>query len=298
MAAQGAPEGCCCLQCVSTGEIGVAETNGKFSGLLRPGLKFLCMPFTYLAGRVSLRVQYLDVPCNTKTKDNVFVNVAVSVQYQVIEDKVYDAFYKLTDADEQITAYVFDVIRSAIPKLGLDEAFETKEQLALDVQGSLSEIMNKYGYSIVQTLVTDLTPDLRVKDAMNAINESKRLKEAAKEKAEADKILQVKAAEADAEAKYLSGTGVARQRKAIVDGLRDSIIVFAENVDGAAPRDVMDLLLLTQYFDMLKEVGHNPGTATVFLPNTGGDTTSQVRNGLLQAGAANKSTSALGVLRR
>mmetsp|Transcript_8283 Transcript_8283/g.31149 ORF Transcript_8283/g.31149 Transcript_8283/m.31149 type:complete len:297 (-) Transcript_8283:2950-3840(-) len=295
-----ATSGCCCVQCISTGEIGIKERNGRFAGLMHPGPSWVCCPFDYVAGRVSVRVQALDVNCETKTKDNVFVNVVVSVQYQVISEGVYEAFYKLSDADEQITAYVYDVIRSTIPRLDLDDAFESKEQVATDVRESLEEVMQKYGYRIIQTLVTDLTPDMRVKDAMNRINESKRLKEAAAEKAEADKILQVKAAEADAEAKYLSGTGVARQRKAIVDGLRDSILVFADNVEGTQPRDVMDLLLLTQYFDMLKEVGSNPGTATVFLPNGGSDLQSQVRNGLLQANSANKSSTGVltGAIRR
>lgn len=260
--------GCLCCTCVSTSEVAVKERFGRFSGLASAGLVCVCWPCENVAGHVSTRVQQLDVPCETKTKDNVFVSVVVSVQYEVIRDKVYDAWYRLTSPQEQIKAYVFDVVRSKMPKLDLDESFEDKEQIAIDVKDTLGPIMEEYGYKILQALVTDLVPDIKVKNAMNAINEARRLKEAAQERAEADKILQVKSAEADAESKYLSGVGVARQRRAIVEGLRDSILEFSGHVEGTTPKDVMDLLLLTQYFDMLKDVGANQNSSTIFLPHS------------------------------
>jgi len=276
----------CCIVCISTSEVGIVERLGKFVRLADAGINCFMCPLEYVADTVSLRIQQLEVKCETKTQDNVFVEVVVSVQYQVQKDKVFDAYYRLTRPDQQIRAYVFDTVRSVLPTMDLDQAFESKEEVAAAVKKSLKEIMDDYGYIIIQALITDLTPDIKVKNAMNEINASRRMKDANTERAEADKIQAVKAAEADAESKYLSGVGVARQRKAIVDGLRDSIMEFSGNVDGASPKDVIDLLLLTQYFDMLKDVGNHPMTNTVFLPHDGsGSSASGVRDGVLQAQA-------------
>jgi len=248
---------CCCLACVRTQEVGVVEDLGEFKRLLGPGLHFVLWPLESVVGRMSLRIQQLDVMCETKTKDNVFVKVGVAVQYRVIVDSAYDAFYRLTDPRNQVQSYVFDVVRSTVPKMELDEAFQAKEDVAEAVLTQLRDVMADYGYEIKQTLVTDLSPDARVKASMNEINASRRLKEAASHKAEADKIKQVKAAEAEAEARYLSGLGVARQRKAIVQGLQESVGAFSNQVEGATPKDVMDILLLSQYFDTLSTVGAN-----------------------------------------
>ena len=176
-------------------------------------------------------------------------------------------------------------MRSQLPTLELDAVFEAKEDLALAVKNALSETMSAYGFQILQALITDLDPDQRVKNAMNEINSSKRLKYAVAERAEGDKILQVKSAEAEAEAKYLSGVGVAKQRKAIVDGLRTSIVDFSDNIEGTSTKEVMDLLLLTQYFDCIRDVGQANHCKTTFVPisRTLGD---DVRNSLLQADAA------------
>ena len=171
------------------------------------------------------------------------------------QESAYDAYYRLSDPRGQIQSYVFDVVRSTVPRLELDEAFASKDEVAAATMDQLQSVMKDYGYEILNTLVTDLSPDARVKASMNEINASKRLKEAASHKAEADKVQQVKAAEADAEARYLSGLGVARQRKAIVKGLQASISEFSDEVDGVTSKDVMDILLLTQYFDTLKDVG-------------------------------------------
>mmetsp|Transcript_26693 Transcript_26693/g.55718 ORF Transcript_26693/g.55718 Transcript_26693/m.55718 type:complete len:283 (+) Transcript_26693:34-882(+) len=272
--------GCCCVYCVQTKSVAIVEQCSQYNSIARPGLNLIVPILCNVAGTMSLRIQQLDVYCETKTRDNVFVQVAVSVQYRVLTEKVYDAFYRLTDPTEQIRAYVFDVVRSTIPKMELDRAFESKEDIANQVQLQLSKVMNEYGYEIMESLVTDLSPDQRVKASMNEINASKRLKEASMHKADADKIRMVKAAEAEAEARHLSGTGVARQRKAIVDGLKESINDFKSDVKGTSPKDVMDLLLLTQYFDLLRDVGAN----TIFMqhePDAVSNLQGQVNKGFM-----------------
>lgn len=274
----------CCFT-VSTSEVGVIERFGKYSRLVQPGLNFVICPIEDLVGRLSFRVQQLDVRVETKTMDNVFITTVVSVQYQVLREKVYEAFYSLTNPAQQITSHVYDVIRAQLPTLELDAVFEAKEELALAVKNSLAETMSDYGYQILQVLITDLDPDARVKNAMNEINSSKRLKFAVAEKAEGNKILQVKSAEAEAEAKYLSGVGVAKQRKAIVDGLRSSIVDFSDGVQGASSKDVMDLLLLTQYFDAIRDIGAANHCKTTFVP-TSRSTGDDIRNSYLQAQSA------------
>lgn len=246
-----------CFICVRTQEVGVVEDLGNFKKLLDPGLHCIPFPLSQVAGTLSLRIQQLDVTCETKTKDNVFVKVEVAVQYRVVTESAFDAYYRLSDPRGQIQSYVFDVVRSTVPRMELDEAFASKNEIAQEVLQQLESVMKDYGYEILNALVTDLAPDARVKASMNEINASKRLKEAASHKAEADKVQQVKAAEADAEARYLSGLGVARQRKAIVEGLQSSISDFSDTVDGISSKAVMDILILTQYFDTLGAVGAN-----------------------------------------
>jgi len=249
---------CCgCIVCVRTQEVGVVEDFGQFKRLIDPGIHCILFPIQTVAGTLSLRIQQLDVYCETKTKDNVFVNVAVAVQFRVITEGAFDAYYRLSDPRGQIQSYVFDVVRSTVPRMELDEAFASKNEIADAALHQLESVMREYGYEILNTLVTDLSPDARVKASMNEINASKRLKEAAAHKAEADKVQQVKSAEAEAEARYLSGLGVARQRKAIVEGLQSSVNEFSGEVSGVSPKDVMDILMLTQYFDTLSAVGAN-----------------------------------------
>jgi len=249
--------GVCCVQCVRTQNIGVVEDLGQFKTLLSPGLHIVCWPIASVVGYLSLRVQQLDVLCETKSKDNVFVNIGVAVQYRVLAENAYDAWYRLTDPKGQIQAYVFDVIRSTVPRMELDTLFTSKEEIATAVLHQLKSVMKDYGYEIMESLVTDIRPDKRVMASMNEINASKRLKEAASHKAEAEKIRQIKAAEGEAEARYLSGLGVARQRKAIVQGIQKSVTEFSEDIPGATPKDVMDVLLLSQYFDTISAVGAN-----------------------------------------
>ncbi|KAK4781896.1 hypothetical protein SAY86_015998 [Trapa natans] len=244
----------CCIQ-VEQSTVAIKEGFGKFDDVLQPGCH--CLPWflgSQLAGHLSLRVQQLDVKCETKTKDNVFVNAVASVQYRALAEKASDAFYKLSNTKGQIQA----LIRASVPKLNVDDAFEQKNDIAKAVEVELEKAMSAYGYEIVQTLIVDIEPDQHVNRAMNEINAAARLRVAANEKAEAEKIIQIKKAEGEAEAKYLTGLGIARQRQAIVDGLRDSVLGFSENVPGTSAKDVMDMVLVTQYFDTMKEMGLAP----------------------------------------
>ncbi|KAI7742417.1 hypothetical protein M8C21_022898 [Ambrosia artemisiifolia] len=275
-----------CIQ-VEQSNVAVKEHFGKFDDVLQPGCH--CLPWCLgyrLAGQLSLRVNQLDVRCETKTKDNVFVTVVASIQYRALSEKAADAFYKLSNTKQQIQAYVFDVIRASVPKLQLDDVFVQKNDIAKGVEEELEKAMSGYGFEIVQTLIVDIEPDQHVKRSMNEINAAARMRVAANEKAEGEKILQIKRAEGEAESKYLSGLGIARQRQAIVDGLRDSVLAFSENVPGTSAKEVMDMVLLTQYFDTMKDIGASSKSNAVFLPHGPGavkDIASQIREGLLQA---------------
>jgi len=275
-----------CIGCftISTAQVGIIERFGKFDRLAGPGLGLYVCGVDDLVGRLSYRVQQLDVKVETKTLDNVFITTVVTIQYQILQEKVYEAFYALTDPTRQITAHVFDVLRAELPNLELDEVFEAKDKLAATVKNALAGTMTQYGYQILQVLITELDPPVRVKNAMNEINSNERLKYAVAEQAEGQKILKVKSAEAEAESKYLSGVGVAKQRKAIVDGLRESITDFSGGVKGASNKDIMDLLLLTQYFDCIRDVGSAPNCKTTFVPSSKslGD---DLRGSLIQADA-------------
>lgn len=259
--------------------MGVVERFGRWNKFAEPGMNFLCWPIDSMTDTISLRVQQTKLSCETKTLDNVFVDVSIVVQYQVIKNLAYDAHYKLDNSVAQIEAYVYDKVRSVLPTMLLDKAFEAKDEIAGEIKAELEGTMRDYGFQILQVLVTDLEPDRKVKAAMNQINEATRLREANKEKAEGDKIMLVKDAEADCDSKKLSGEGVAKQRKAIVDGLRDSILDMSSAGEGTTPKDVIDLLLLTQYFDMLKDIGNYAGTTTIFTPAESHET----RDGVMQA---------------
>ena len=248
----------------------LVERWGKFSRVAPAGLNVKTPFVERVAGRISLRVIQLDVPVETKTKDNVFVIVRVSIQFFVITEKVYDAFYRLNNRDEQIKAFVFDLVRARVPLLTLDELFEKKDEIADAVKNELTTQMDDFGYGILKALMTDIDPDEKVKVAMNEINANERLRVAATAKGEADKILVVKAAEAEAQSKRLQGEGIANQRKAIIEGLRQSVEEFREGIPGVTPQDVMMLVLLTQYFDTLKDIGTTPGKTAVFVPHSPG----------------------------
>lgn len=248
----------------------VIERFGKFSRVAKPGLN-LKIPFIErVTARLSLRVQQLDVRVETKTEDNVFVQVTVSVQFFVLPDKVIDAYYRLEDPGRQVTSYVFDVVRARVPKIKLDDVFANKDEIADAVKLELTDAMDDFGYGIVKTLVTDIDPDPQVKHAMNEINAAQRARVAATERGEADRILKVKAAEAEAQSKALQGKGIADQRKAIVDGLRESIHHFSESIPGTTAKDVMALIVATQYFDTLRDMAMHGRMNTVMLPHSPG----------------------------
>lgn len=279
--------GCC--YSIPNDRMAIVVNCGKFDRIAPPGCLCLPIPCIYWkAGEVSLRIQENNVNVETKTKDNVFASIQIAVQFEVIRSKIYEAFYLLQNPVVQINAYVFDVVRSTVPKMLLDEVFESKDQIALQVKESLGKIMGEFGYFIHQVLVTDITPNGRVRDAMNEINASRRLRLAMTERAEAEKILAVKQAEAEAESKYLQGQGIARQRKAIVDGLRDSVGDFTESIHGMNAKDVLELVLITQYLDTMKDIGSAGNVKTVFVPNSDGNNmnTDLLRNTLLQTAAA------------
>jgi regulator of protease activity HflC (stomatin/prohibitin superfamily) len=250
--------------------VAVIERFGKYLRVAGAGLHVKVPIIDNIVARMPLRIRQLDVDVETKTKDNVFVNSKVSVQYFVLPKNVTSAYYKLNDAERQITSYVFDLVRAEIPKLTLDNVFERKDDVADAVKRELSDVMDDFGYGIEKALITDIDPDQRVKDSMNAINAAQRDRVAAEEKGEAEKILKVKEAEAEAESKKLQGQGIADQRKAIVDGLKESVQVFQEGVPGTCAQDVMNLVLITQYFDMLKDLGDSSRTNTVFLDHSPG----------------------------
>lgn len=246
----------------------VIERLGKFHRIARSGLNFRLPMIDVIRGSISLRIQQLDVTVETKTKDNVFVKSLVSVQYRVREDKIYDAFYKLTDHQGQIRSFVFDVVRAEVPKMLLDDVFEKKDDIANAVKRELTDTMQEFGYEIVKALITDIDPDIKVKSAMNEINEQQRLRMAALEKGESEKIIKVKQAEAEAESMRLQGEGTANQRKAIIEGLRESISAFQESIPGTTPVDVMSMVLMTQYFDTLRDIGAKNNSTSILLPHS------------------------------
>ena len=248
-------------------QMGVVERLGKFNRIMGPGLNFLIPLIERVAGKESIRIRQLDVPVETKTKDNVFVNLGVSVQFIAVSDKIFDAFYRLTDVELQITSYVYDVVRGEVPKKTLDEVFETKEDLAQIIKADLSDSMDDFGYSIIKSLITDIDPAPNVKSAMNQINATARLLVAAQNEAEADKIRQVKSAEAEAESKKLQGEGIAQQRAAIIEGFKDSINDLKQ-VTGSEveTQDVMNMVMMVQYFDALRDIGTSGQNNAVLIP--------------------------------
>ena len=275
----------------------IVQRLGKFLREAGPGLHVKIPFIDAIIGRINLRVQQLDVKIETKTEDNVFVQIVVAVQYYVLPEKVYDAFYKLDDATRQITSFVFDVVRARVPKIKLDDLFEKKDEIADIVKSELAQVMDGFGYGILKALVTDIEPDARVKESMNEINAAQRMRVAATEKGEADRILKVKAAEGDAQSKALQGRGIADQRQAIVAGLRDSVDEFRKSVPGTTAKDVMNLVLMTQYFDMLKEIGASSRTNAILIPHSPGNLASlseQMRNAMIEAGQTVRAPEARG----
>ena len=279
---------------VRTKQVAIIESLGRYEKIVPAG-PYLVLPWQNVAAKLSLKVQEMQVTVETKTSDDVFVKLLMAVQYHVIPERAKEAYYELANPIQQIESYIFDEVRSTVPAMELDEVFRNKDKIAAAVKDNLREIMDKYGYNIIGALVNDIDPDARVKEAMNEINAAQRLRKAAEEKGEAEKILAVKKAEGEAESTTLNGKGIAGQRKAIVDGLRESVEEFQEGVAGVATSDILQLILMTQYFDMLKEVGSTSRNSTILIPHSPGGLSSildQIRDSVMIGGVAAESTEA------
>ncbi len=249
--------------------VAIIERLGKFQRLAFPGLNFKIPLIENKRANLSMRIHQLEVVVETKTKDNVFIKAVIAVQYRVLASKVYEAFYMLHDPVEQITSFVFDLVRAQVPAMDLDDVFSRKDDIADAVKTELQKPMADFGYEIIKALVTDIDPDPNVKAAMNEINTAQRLKVAAIEKGEAEKILKVKKAEAEAESCILHGKGVAGQRQAIIEGLCQSVDEFVKQT-GTTPSNVMDMVLMIQYIDTLKDIGAHSKSNVVFVPHSPG----------------------------
>lgn len=264
----------------------IIERFGRYVRTAGPGLNVKVPVIDSVAQRISLRVQQLPVEVETKTFDNVFVKLFVAVQYRVVEGSEADSYYKLQNHVDQIRSYVLDVVRAKVPKMNLDEVFEKKDDVGASVKTELDVSMKVYGFEIPNALVTDVNPADNVKAAMNEIQTQQRLQVAAAAKGEANKILVVKNAEADAESKRLQGEGIAKQRRAIVDGLRESIAAFTDQIGGVSAAEVLKLVLMTQYFDTMKEIGISSGSKVILVPHTPGGMTEiaeQLRSAIISA---------------
>ncbi len=271
---------------VKTAEVAVVVRFGKFLRIAEPGLSWKVPFIDSVAGRVSLRVNQITLTMETKTKDNVFVTIPISVQNRVRPEAVYDAFYRLANPEAQIQSYVEQVILGHVPGMTLDEVFASQSGIASAVKKELDADMAGFGYEIVNVLVTDIVPDQKVKSAMNDINAAQREQVAANARGEAEKILVVKKAEAESESKALQGQGIANQRRAIIEGLQGSIESFQKSVGDVSTSEVMQLVLITQYFDTLKSIGDSDKTNTLFLSHSPGavkDISEQILNAMLAA---------------
>lgn len=244
----------------------IIERLGKFNSIRNPGLQFKIPFIDRQAGRVTLKIQQLDVMVETKTLDDVFVGLKVSVQYYILKESIYDAFYKLENPSDQITSYIFDTVRAEVPKLKLDDVFVRKDDIAIAIKRELEEAMKSYGYGIIKALVTDIDPDHEVKAAMNRINAAERTKVAAEFEAEAEKIRIVAKAKAEAESKALQGQGIADQRRNIAKGLEDSVEML--NNTGIAPQEASALIVITQHYDTLQAVGEKTNSNMILMPNS------------------------------
>uniref|UniRef100_A0A6S9ZFT0 Band 7 domain-containing protein n=1 Tax=Chrysotila carterae TaxID=13221 RepID=A0A6S9ZFT0_CHRCT len=283
---------------VNQADVKIIETCGAFTKIAHAGFHCLIPCLCQCTnGMLSMRLQQMQVTCETKTKDNVFVTIKVAVQYQINNDdeSIKAAQYRLTNAREQIESYVYDVVRSSVPKIELDDVFETKDEISNSIKQNLTLSMGEFGYAILASPITDIDPDAQVKRAMNEINKMKRLRIAAQDEGEAVKIRAIKEAEAeaarteiqakaDAEAKFMQGQGIARQRQAIISGLRDSVNSFKAEVTGVDAKNILDLMIVTQYFDMMKDIGAQSKTNAVFMNHSPGaldELASAVQKGFL-----------------
>ena len=264
----------------------IVERFGKFQSIRHSGLQLKIPLIDRIAGRLNLRIQQLDVMVETKTKDDVFVRLKISVQFQVLRNNVYDAFYMLQNPQDQITSYVFDVVRAEVPKMRLDDVFERKDDIAIAVKSELNDAMSGYGYDIIKTLVTDIDPDIQVKAAMNRINAAEREKVAAEYEAEAERIKIVAKARAEAESKRLQGQGIADQRREIARGLEESVDVL--NNVGINSQEASALIVVTQHYDTLNSIGEQTNSNLILLPNSPHAGSDMLNNMIASFVASNK----------
>ena len=264
----------------------VVERMGKYHSVRSAGLNFKIPILDSKSRPVNLRIQQLDVIVETKTKDDVFVHLKVSTQFQIPKDGVKDAFYKLEDPAAQITSYIFDVVRAEVPKMRLDDVFERKDDIAVAIKGELNEAMMEYGYDIIKTLVTDIDPDSQVKAAMNRINAAEREKVAAQYEGDAQRILIVERAKAEAESKRLQGKGIADQRREIARGLEESVDVL--NRAGINPQEASALIVITQHYDTLQSIGQDTRSNLILLPNNPNAASEMLNDMVVSLVAANK----------
>ena len=272
----------------------IIERLGKFNKVSKAGLHIKIPLIDSISGRINLRVRELPVEVETKTKDDVFVKIVVSVQFYVIDtvDGIRDSFYELNNPEQQIQSYVFDSIRSEVPLMELDDVFAQKEKIAIAIKNELSDTMKQFGFDFIKALVTDIDPDAKVKQSMNEINAAKRMKEAAREEAAAAKIRVVAAAEADSESKRLAGEGIAKQRIAIANGLKESVEeVKLAMEDHVTSQDVMNMLFMTQHYETVSKLSEN-NTSTIFMPyspDNVGDLQMQIQSSLIAVDELKKS---------
>ena len=249
---------------VRTREAAILERLGKFQKVAHAGLHFKMPWIDRVRDKISLQVRQLDVMVETKTKDNVFVQIPVAVQYEVVQGREREAYYMLSNHEQQIVAYVQDNVRSSVANMNLDDSFSSKDTIARNVAASLRDNMAEYGWNFVNTLVTDIRPDSRVRESMNSINAAQREREAAVAQAEAEKIRVVKEAEGAAEAKKLQGRGVADQRKEIVEGIAQQYEMLR---DAGVEESPEALMLVSQYLDAMVDVSHNGQASVLYMPS-------------------------------
>ncbi len=264
----------------------IIERLGKFEAVRYAGLHFKIPLIDTKSRPINLRIQQLDVIVETKTKDDVFVHLKVSTQFQIPKDRVKDAYYKLEDPAAQITSYIFDVVRAEVPKMRLDDVFERKDDIAIAIKGELNDAMMEYGYNIIKTLVTDIDPDAQVKAAMNRINAAEREKVAAQYEGDAQRILIVERAKAEAESKRLQGKGIADQRREIARGLEESVDVL--NRAGINPQEASALIVITQHYDTLQAIGQDTKSNLILLPNNPNAASEMLNDMVVSLVAANK----------
>ena len=264
----------------------IVERFGKFQSIRQAGLNLKIPLVDRIAGRISLKIQQLDVNVETKTIDDVFVHLNIAVQFQIQRDHVYNAFYKLQNPHEQITAFIFDTVRAEVPKMKLDDVFVKKDEIAQAIQRDLKEAMLNYGYDIVKALVTDIDPDENVKIAMNRINAADREKTAAQFEGDAQRILMVERAKAEAESKRLQGKGIADQRREIAKGLEESVAIL--NRAGINSQEASSLIIVTQHYDTLQSIGNNSGSNLILLPNNPSSASNMLTDTITGMVAANK----------